>query len=690
MGKNDFDIDFDFEKEYGFDPKAFLGTEEYDENIDLSEFSDEELGLTPQAAPAAEEQDGFDLDEELNSDDFLNLGNQEEESFETEEEDFAMEEEDFSEDEVEEEAPAQTEAEDDYPDVMVFPRREDPVEYTEEEPVVDPSVFEDTPAYNENGEAYDQDDAAYAEDSSGYDEEYDEDEEESRPHREFKLPKINLPKINMPKFTTPKIFIKFYDLYFAPVLNKELREEPRDPNNPRRRRKKSKIQVFKEVYLPPIIACVCLILVLSFAIGSLSNAIEVRRAANDEKDKQQAAASEAASLVEEEYQALMDGAQRLAAGYDYQGAVDLIDSFSGDITKYQDMVALRAEYVTAQTQLTEHRDPSLIPNLSFHVLIEDLDRALKDESLGGKYNRNFVSTGEFKQILEHLYANGYVLVDFNSFIEARSFNDTEQFITNPIYLPSGKKPVMITETMVNYFEYMVDPDKDGIPDAKGAGFANKLVVEGGEIKAAYVDASGNNLVGDYDLVPILESFIKEHPDFSYRGARAILAVTGSEGIFGYRINTSNQATKGQAWYDEECNAAREVVQTLRNKGYTLACFTYSNKAYSGYTAAQIQAEMQEWTKNITPVIGQIDTFVFAQESNLSAYSGAAFDVLHNTGFRYFISSGTQPWAAVESNYVRQNRLMVTGRTMQHYSDQFTGMFDCAAILNVNLRGNVPN
>ena len=33
MGKNDFDIDFDFDEEYNFDPKAFLGTEEYDENM---------------------------------------------------------------------------------------------------------------------------------------------------------------------------------------------------------------------------------------------------------------------------------------------------------------------------------------------------------------------------------------------------------------------------------------------------------------------------------------------------------------------------------------------------------------------------------------------------------------------------------------------------------------------------------
>ena len=66
MGKNDFDIDFDFDEEYNFDPKAFLGTDEYDNNIDLNAFSDEELGLTYQkkADKAAKEED-FDLDDDL-------------------------------------------------------------------------------------------------------------------------------------------------------------------------------------------------------------------------------------------------------------------------------------------------------------------------------------------------------------------------------------------------------------------------------------------------------------------------------------------------------------------------------------------------------------------------------------------------------------------------------------------------
>ena len=65
MGKNDFDRAFDFEEEDDFDPKAFLDAEEYDDDIDLSEFSDEELGLSPQSEETVSEdapEDELDLD----------------------------------------------------------------------------------------------------------------------------------------------------------------------------------------------------------------------------------------------------------------------------------------------------------------------------------------------------------------------------------------------------------------------------------------------------------------------------------------------------------------------------------------------------------------------------------------------------------------------------------------------------
>ena len=668
MGKNDFDIDFDFEKEYGFDPKAFLGSEEYDENIDLSEFSDEELGLASQekntaAEDTADDQEDFSLDGlELDGDfdledqpdedldDFLNMGRASQDyDREEPDEDFP----EFSDDpEFSEDAdPEQEEGNED-------------MEYPEDSEQLDPAEFADQPV----------------------DEEVSGQNKPVRKHTPKERKSVKTPKV-----TVPNIFTKFFDLYFAPVLHKELREAPADPDNPRRRRRKTPGQIFKEVYLPPLIACVCLILVLSFTIGAISNAIEAKRDEDSRKQSQLESSVSAAQLAEQRNQQLLEEAEALATVYDYDGAIEKLDSI-GDLTAYPEIQAKRSEYITTQSQLVEYKDYSMIPNLSFHVLIEDMSRALKDADFGGLYNRNFVTTGEFRKILDQLYNNGYVLVDFNSFTgSSTDLSGNQIFDSVSLWLPSGKKPVMITETMVNYYNYMIDGNDDKIADANGDGFASRLVVSNGEIKAEYVSGSGETLVGDYDLVPILEAFIKEHPDFSYRGARATLAVSGSEGIFGYRCISDYIATNSQDYVDSEIAGAKEVVQALRDKGYTLACYTYNNQAYGQLSVQQISADLQLWTQKITPVIGDVDVLVFAKNSNITDYNGQAFKAIYSAGFRYFVAHGSEPYAEVNTSFVRQNRLMVTGENMAWYSDYFTkdSIFDPAAVLDLATRGSVP-
>ena len=671
MGKNDFDIDFDFNEEYGFDPKAFLGTEEYDENIDLDAFSDEELGLKKQkkaSAPAAEEE--FDLDDDLELDEFLNMSSREETVTQEEEpEDLFSDEAEEAEMELEEEPEL---SEDEESEEIAMSEN---MEYEEE------LEMEESEEYEE--EVLEEEDVL--EDSE--EEDMPEQKRQKKVRKPVQLPKITLPKIKLPKLKTPNIFTKFFDLYFAPVLYKELREEPQDPEAPRRRRRKSKAQIFKEVYLPPIIVCICLILVITFLIGSVSNAITLKRIENEKEQMQLSESLSAAAQAEQENQRILEQAEKLAAEYNYEDAITLLDSV-GDLTEHQDLQAKRAEYVNTMSSLVEYNNPHDIPNLSFHVLIHDLAQALKSEQYGGSYNKNFVSTSEFTKILENLYRNGYVLVDFESFVGAKTdINGNAQFEAVPIYLPADKKPVMITETMVNYFAYMIDPNNDGITDHSG--FPSKLIVDGnGDIKAEYVDASGQTNVGNYDLVPILEDFIESHPDFSYRGARAILAVTGHEGVFGHRINSAVVANKGNDYWEQEVAGAKEITNALREKGYTIACYTYKNDAYSGWSVAQISADLQSWTTQITSVIGNVDTFVFAKTSNITDYNGAAFQTMYQSGFRYFISNAESPMTQVNPTYVRQNRLMVTGETMQHYSSRFTGLFDCAAILEVTVRGNI--
>lgn len=670
MGKNDFDIDFDFEKEYGFDPKTFLDADEYDENLDLSDFSDEELGLNEDAqTPPADPQDAdFDLDD-VDLDGDFDLDADLDLSSDGAEEDFPLEEEL---DEAAENVQDPQDFIDEDLDVFLNMPRHTQSEPAEEEEPQQPQWEEseqDVPA-----------------DTVPDQPDLEPEQTEARPRRQ-RTPRE--PKPPREK-TGPGIFTKFVDLYFGPLLNKQLREPVQDPTNPRHRRKKSPEQIFKEVYLPPLIACVCLILVLSFAIGALSNGIKKMRDDAERKDSQLASSQSAQQLAEQRKQQVLADAEALVQSYNYDAAIDLLDSLQ--MSEDTEVLAKRGDYVAAQSQLVEYKDFSLIPNLSFHVLIEDMSRAVADASLGGKYNQNFVSTSEFRKILEQLYNNNYVLVDYDSFIGAQKDpSGTTVFNTTSLWLPAGKKPVMITETMVNYYHYMVSDTDKGDPNAKGDGFANKLVLQNGEIKAEYINASGETLVGDYDLVPILEDFIRQHPDFSYQGARAILAVSGSEGIFGYRCITDYVATKGQDYVDKEIAGAKEIVQALRDKGYTLACYTYENKDYKQLSVQQIQTDLTNWTQKIVPIIGNVDVLVFAQASGITDYTGQAFTAITSAGFHYLVSKDSKPFTEVNTSYVRQNRLMVTGETMTWYSDQFTkdSLFDPNSVLDLSARVTTP-
>ena len=645
MDKNDFDIDFDFEEEYGFDPKDFLPE---DEDFDYSELLEEDV--------PAEEQDA------------------------TREYHFNQNPEAFQDVDLSEDDDADEDLAADYPE---HPETEDALDYDEDD---------DVQVYGED-------------DQQEPIEEDDSENEEPAPPKKRKGSGLKLPKLparakkEKPQKDPAKksVFSKLLDMYMEPVT-KLKSEEVLDPLDPRyiRRKKREKKRIFKEVYLPAIIAGAALFLILSFIVGSVSNALTVKANKDSAAKVEAQQQASAAGAAEQEFKRLIAEAESMVVGYDYDGAIQLLESYNSSNDKFtQQVTAKKAELVNEQNQLVEVKDVSTIPNLSFHVLMADASRACNKEvsgaELSGLYNKNFVSVEEFTRILNQLYASNYVLVDFDSFISSvPGVDGNNSFFSKSIYLPQGKKPVMITETMVNYFEYMVDPDKDGTPDAKGHGFANKLVLDdNGEIKASYVDANGQTLVGNYDLVPVLEAFIQEHPDFSYQGARAILAVTGTEGVFGYRTNTSYVARFGQSFYDNEVVEAKKIVEALREKGYTIASYTYSNQAYRGMNTLQIQAEVQNWTNQITPVIGEVDTMVFARASDIEAYSGTTFNVLYNSGIRFFLNSGSSPRVDVNTTFVRQTRLMVTGESMAWYSSQFSNYFDCNVVLDLASRGSTP-
>lgn len=450
------------------------------------------------------------------------------------------------------------------------------------------------------------------------------------------------------------------------------------PRNPRRR-KRTRWEIIKEAYLPTVILIITLILIVIFIAGSLARRSDTKETTPPETTTvvptEDPYKGEAAQLLTE--------AALLAADYDYKAAADLIDTFRGDISRYPQLSAKRDEYLAAEANMITWSDLSQIKTLSFHTLIADPARAFTNAAYGASYNKNFITIAEFKEILRQLYDNNYILVSLDDICYApqTSGEPTDAVCSiKQLRLPLGKKPLLLVQTNANYYTYMVDGNGDGSPDKDGAGFASRMLVgPDGRITCEMVDSNGNTVQGAFDLVPILNDFIEGHPDFSYKGAKAILAPSGYDGIFGYRINAAAKAAKGEAYYAEQVNGATELVNALRADGYELACYTYGNSAYGIISAGEIQNDLRSWASEITPVYGPTNILVFAQNSQIEEFSGSKFNVLSNAGFRYFL--GFNASDTVAPNYILKSRILVTGSQLLENPSVYREFFTAIDILD---------
>ena len=469
----------------------------------------------------------------------------------------------------------------------------------------------------------------------------------------------------------------------------------RRPNPRRRINKKIRrfIRKYKPVarkYAPLAILSVVLILFISFVVGSVQRGDAQRDAQRKKNLKNQEAQQQQMIEWNKEANDLLAKAEALAAAYDYDAAIAMLDTFTGDMKDFNALVVTRERYVQIKETMVPWSNPSEIPNLSLHMLVAEPYRTFSDPGYGDTWKWNFITTTEFSRILQQLYDNGYVLVDMDDVITATETADGISYEVNTLYLPEGKKPIMFTQTQVNYYTYMVDGDGDGLADKKGGGFANKLILdESGKLTNLLVTKEGTTLRGDYDFVPILESFIEQHPDFSYRGARAVLAVSGYDGLFGYRTDPETAKKISQEYYENELATLPAVLEALKEKGYKFGCYTYGNVAYGDIKADKIREDLEKWKEEVTPLLGEVEYLVYAKNSDISTgtglYSGEKYEVLKEAGFHYYLGfcESNSPWFTRTNEYIRQGRIMVTGNALQKYPKMFEGLFETIPVLDSN-------
>jgi len=474
----------------------------------------------------------------------------------------------------------------------------------------------------------------------------------------------------------------------------------------RRRKKVPKWKRMLRKYWPPVRFCliiVAFVAVLSWGVSSIVNGIRLG-STNDQTDPNTVETTTEPSLSTAEIDTLakdlMDEAAFIAAGYDYQKAITMLEEFEY-FTQYPEMATKIQEYRDLDSKLVVYADMGKITHIFFHSLIVDPARAFDGDEDQNGYHCYMNTCDEFWKMMEVMYQRGYVLVTpYQVAYEVKS-PDGNFFTYGELRLPEGKKPFIMSQDDLNYYSYMIGTgsgmnETPIFADTNGDGFAHRMVVgEDGYPTCEYMDANGNVTTGDYDLVPLLEKFIQQHPDFAYHGARAVLGMTGYEGVFGYRTKPSYETALGSEKYQQEIAAAKEVAQCLRDHGWILASHSYGHPSYGRIKDENVAIDSDKWENTVESIIGEVDIILYPNGSNIAGaesykFENAKFKALYEDGYRYFFNVDSNVyWSQLGANYYRGGRRNPDGYRMWHNPEKLDDLFDVKEVYDQTRPNKAP-
>ena len=390
----------------------------------------------------------------------------------------------------------------------------------------------------------------------------------------------------------------------------------------------------------------------------------------DAEDSKESADTETSDSV-------LDQATIMYQQYNYDEAIKLLKK-QDDFTKNKDYMDLAAKCQIAKKSLVEY-PLEKITHVFFHTLIEDTSRAFDGDSKSGNYNQVMTTIDEFNKITQTMYDKGYVMVSIKDMAKA---DDNGNITEGEILLPPGKTPFVLSQDDVCYYHYM-----------DGDGYATKLIVDDkGKIRNEYVEDDGSVSVGDYDMVPLIDRFVEKHPDFSYRGAKGILALTGYNGILGYRTDESYETRPADLdenkvqWdahpdfsLEKERAAAKKVADAMKAEGWEFASHTWGHQNVGQISLEKLQEDTEKFKKNVDPLIGGTDIIIFAFGTDITTepeYSGDKFEYLKGQGYNYFCNvDSSQYYVQIRDRYFRQGRRNLDGYRMYYNPELLSDLFD---------------
>ena len=401
----------------------------------------------------------------------------------------------------------------------------------------------------------------------------------------------------------------------------------------------------------------------------------------------------AAVAEAERIQQVLAQAENCAVQSDYDQAISLLQNDAA-YGSSPDMQQAAAGYQQTKDACVAW-SPEQVTHIFYHSLIVDPSKAFDGDYKQGGYDQVMTTMSEFNQITQTMYDKGYVMV---SIYDLAQMDENGVMQGKEVHLPEGKIPFVLSQDDVCYYH---SQDGDGI--------ATKLVVDGdGRVRNEYVEDDGSISVGDYDVVPLIDRFVEAHPDFSYHGAKGIVALTGYNGILGYRTDISYQTRPDdlnddkKAWLDAhpdfnldtERAGAKAVADAMKAEGWIFASHTWGHKNMSSVSMERLVTDTQNFKENVDPLIGGTDIIIFAFGADINDggdYTGdEKFEYLKSQGYNYYCNvDSSRYFVQIRDGYFRMGRRNVDGYRMYYNPEMLSDLFDASAVFDPSRPTPVP-
>lgn len=300
-----------------------------------------------------------------------------------------------------------------------------------------------------------------------------------------------------------------------------------------------------------------------------------------------------------------------------------------------------------------------IYHIFFHSLVLDPQLAFHGDGNTQGYQDYMITRNEFLKILPSLYSKNFILIDPNLLFTK---NQDGTISKKDLYLPEGKKAMIISLDDVNYYK-----------SQDHHGFANKLVLDkDGNVATEITDKNGKNIVTrDGDIIPILDDFIKSHPDFSWQGMKGIIAVTGYEGVLGYRTHKKDSPT-----YNSDVEKVLSIAKKLKETGWIFASHSYSHGLpfrVDTISLDEVKYDAKKWDEEVRPLVGDTNIFIGPFGQVFKPYDPRR-EYLVSKGFNLLFGVGMDLYSEYFPKYLVMNRADIDGIRLQqtpwHLKDYF--------------------